>query len=61
MPVITLEAAKLSKDQKKQLVNEFTVAASKIMNIPEQAIFVFLKENELENIGVGGQLLSHRK
>lgn len=61
MPVITLEAAKLNKDQKKQLVNEFTVVASKIMNIPEQAIFIFLKENELENIGVGGQLLSDRK
>ena len=50
MPVITLEAAKLNKDQKKQLVNEFTATASKIMNIPEQAIFVFLKENSLENI-----------
>ncbi|WP_026881563.1 4-oxalocrotonate tautomerase DmpI [Clostridium akagii] len=61
MPVITLEAAKLNKDQKKQLVNEFTVTASKIMNIPEQAIFIFLKENSLENIGVGGQLLSDRK
>lgn len=37
MPVITLEAAKLSKDQKSQLVKELTKKASEIMNVPEQA------------------------
>ena len=61
MPVITLEAGKLNKEQKSQLVKEFTVTASKVMNVPEQAFIVLLKENEQDNIGVGGQLLSERK
>lgn len=61
MPVITLEAGKLSKEQKSQLVKEFTSTASKVMNVPEQAFIVLLKENEQDNIGFGGQLLSERK
>ncbi|MBP2655477.1 MAG: hypothetical protein H6Q73_3046, partial [Firmicutes bacterium] len=32
-----------------------------IMNVPEHAIFVFLKENESDNVGVGGKLLSELK
>lgn len=60
MPVITLEGPELSKEQKIKLVKEFTASAAKIMNIPEQAFVVLLKENEKENIGVGGQLLSER-
>ncbi|WP_100487290.1 4-oxalocrotonate tautomerase DmpI [Sporolactobacillus pectinivorans] len=58
MPVITLEAGKLNKEQKSQLVKELTDKASKIMNVPEQAFVVLLKENEADNIGTGGQLLS---
>ncbi|AKG34795.1 4-oxalocrotonate tautomerase DmpI [Paenibacillus durus] len=60
MPVITIEAAKLTKEQKRKLVNELTASASNIMNIPEQAFFVFVKENERDNIGVAGQLLADR-
>ncbi|WP_438497083.1 4-oxalocrotonate tautomerase DmpI [Paenibacillus sp. IHBB 3054] len=60
MPVITIEAAKLSKEQKKMLVTEVTSSASSIMNVPESAFIVLVKENELENIGVAGQLLADR-
>lgn len=60
MPVITVEGAKLSKEQKSQLVKQLTSAAAKIMNTPEQAFVVLLKENEKDNIGVGGQLLSEK-
>jgi len=61
MPVITVEAGKLNKEQKGQLVKELTETASKVMNVPEQAFIVLLKENEQDNIGFGGQLLSERK
>ena len=61
MPVITLEAGKLNKEQKSELVKELTGTASKIMNVPEQAFIVLLKENDQDNIGFGGQLLSERK
>jgi 4-oxalocrotonate tautomerase len=61
MPVITLEAGKLNTDQKRQLVRELTDTAAKVMQIPEQAFIVLLKENEMENIGAGGELLSERQ
>ncbi|MGG0471490.1 4-oxalocrotonate tautomerase DmpI [Priestia aryabhattai] len=60
MPVITVEAAKLTKEQKGKLVKELTTSAANIMNLPEQAFYVFVKENEKENIGVAGQLLSDK-
>jgi 4-oxalocrotonate tautomerase len=60
MPVITLEAGRLNKEQKSQLVKELTSKASEIMNVPEQAFIVLLKENEMDNIGFGGKLLSER-
>lgn len=60
MPVITLEAGKLNKEQKSQLVKELTGIASKVMNVPEQAFIVLLKENEMDNIVLGGKLLSDR-
>lgn len=60
MPVITLEAGKLSKEQKSLLVKQFTNTASKVMNVPEQAFIVLVKENESENIGLGGQLLADK-
>ncbi|AIY07102.1 4-oxalocrotonate tautomerase DmpI [Paenibacillus polymyxa] len=60
MPVITIEAAKLTKEQKRKLVKDLTTSASTIMNIPEQAFFVFVRENELDNIGVAGRILADK-
>ncbi|SFB63012.1 4-oxalocrotonate tautomerase [Cohnella sp. OV330] len=60
MPVITIEAAKLTMEQKRSLAKELTASASKIMNVSEQALYVFIKENETENIGVAGQLIADR-
>lgn len=60
MPVITLEAAHLTYEQKQQLAKEFTESAARIMNTSPSAIYVFLKENDLDHIGVGGKLLSER-
>ena len=61
MPVITLEAGSLTKEQKEQLAKELTASASKIMGIPEQAFVAIIRENNPDNIGVGGILLSERK
>lgn len=58
MPVITIEAGKLSEDQKRTLVAELTASASTIMRAPESAFIVLIKELEKENIGFGGELLS---
>lgn len=60
MPVITLEAARLTREQKQKLAKELTERAAKIMNTSPSAIYVFLKENELDNVGVSGKLLSDK-
>ena len=60
MPAIIVEATELTKDQKEQLVKEFTASASKIMNLSSEAFFIFIKENKKENVGVAGKLLSDR-
>ena len=58
MPVITIEAGKLNKEQKRTLVTELTTSASTIMNVPESAFIVLIKESDRENIGFGGKLLA---
>ncbi|AYD39652.1 4-oxalocrotonate tautomerase [Clostridium fermenticellae] len=61
MPLIKIEGPKITKQQKEQLVNELVTSASKILNIPEQAFVTLIKENELENIGSGTELLSNKQ
>lgn len=60
MPVITVEAGKMDKNKKARLVKELTQKASEILGIPEQAFVTLLKENDPDNVGTGGQLLSDK-
>ncbi len=58
MPFITIDAGRMSKDQKKALIKEITKLASEILNIKEEAFSVLLRENDPDNIGTGGRMLS---
>ncbi len=58
MPVITIEAGKMSREQKATLVKELVSKASETLNIPEQAFVTLIRENEFDNIGNGTKLLS---
>jgi 4-oxalocrotonate tautomerase len=58
MPVITIEAGKMNKEQKEALIHGCTKTASEILKIHEQAFVVILKENDADNIGTGGKMLS---
>lgn len=60
MPVITIEASKMSKEKKAQLVSELVSKASEILTIPEQAFVTIIRENDFDNIGNGTQLLSDK-
>ncbi|MEO1770526.1 4-oxalocrotonate tautomerase DmpI [Candidatus Enterococcus ferrettii] len=60
MPVINFEVGKLSTEQKRQVVKEFTETAVKVTGLPAEAFYIFIKENAAENIGVGGILQSER-
>ena len=60
MPAIIMELAPLDKEKKAQLVREVTECTARATGLPPETIFVFIKENSLENIGVGGTLLAER-
>ncbi|MGZ7116669.1 MAG: 4-oxalocrotonate tautomerase DmpI [Methanobacterium sp.] len=61
MPVITIEGPKLSKEQKAELVKEISETASRVMNIPVEAMITIIREVESENVGTGNILLCDRK
>jgi len=58
MPFISIEAGKMTKEQKKELIEKFTRSASEVLKIPKNAFMVMIKENDLDNIGTGGKVLS---
>ncbi len=60
MPVITVEISKLNREQKKQLVQDMTETIVKVTGLPPETVTVYLKENELDNIGFCGRLLSEK-
>ena len=58
MPIIKLEAAKVTTEQKEKLIADLTKVASKHLGVPEEFFYVLIKENELDNWGVGGKTLT---
>ncbi|KAB2950757.1 4-oxalocrotonate tautomerase [Heliorestis acidaminivorans] len=59
MPFIKIEAGKINTtEQKEKLIFGLTKVASEVLNLPEDKFIVLLKENELDNWGVGGEMLS---
>jgi 4-oxalocrotonate tautomerase len=61
MPVITINCPKVTKEQKARLVKELVTSASEILNIPKEGFITYVKENDLDNIGVGTELLSDKR
>lgn len=57
MPVITIDGPKLSKEQKEELVKQFSETTSKVTGLPIEAMTVIIRECEPENVGVRGCLL----
>jgi len=60
MPIITIDGPKLTKEQKAELVKEFSETASRIMNLPVQSMITIIREVESENVGTGNILLCDR-
>ncbi|MEI6122865.1 MAG: 4-oxalocrotonate tautomerase DmpI [Bacteroidota bacterium] len=60
MPVITIEGPALKLETKERLAKEMTLLASTLMDIPEDAYVVLIKENHYENMAQGGILISEK-
>jgi 4-oxalocrotonate tautomerase len=57
MPVILVNALKQSDvDKKRRLVAKITDAMVDIYGVPREAVIVAIKEDEPENVGIGGVL-----
>ena len=61
MPTVTVDGPRIKDiDKKRVLVKEVTDAVSKAHGLPRELIVVVLKENDPENVSVGGQLIIDR-
>ena len=58
MPQIQVEMGPATKEQKERLIKELTKSASEILGVNESSFYVLIKENSLDNWGVGGKMLS---
>ena len=61
MPYIQMDIASATKEQKKQLIESFTRSASEILGFDESLFYVNIKENNPDNWGIGGVVLSEWK
>ncbi len=60
MPFIQFDGPELSKEKKAELVAKLTQASAEVLELPEQAFQILIRENSMDNIGAGGKLLSER-
>jgi 4-oxalocrotonate tautomerase len=62
VPTITVEGPPVSTEKKRTLVKALTEAAvAAYEGIRTDAFVVLIRENEAENVGVGGELLCDRR
>ena len=61
MPNITFDGPRIEDVAKKrELIRSVTDAAAKAYGLPKQAMVVLIRENDPENVGIGGELLADR-
>ena len=58
MPLISIDAVHPTKEQKEKLVAELTKTASGILGVDEKFFYVLVKENDMDNWGIGGKTLT---
>ena len=58
MPTIFFYGLALEVEKKRELIKDFTEAASKATGIDQSAFVVYLRESKPDEVGVGGKLLS---
>ena len=61
MPNITFDGPRIEDiGAKRELIKNVTDAAVKAYGLPKQAMIIVIKENNPENVGIGGELLVDR-
>ena len=61
MPSIEVNGPKIASiEKKRELVEKLTQAMVDVYGLPKEAFTVLIRENNPENVGVGGQLVADR-
>jgi len=61
MPNITFDGPRIDDiGKKRELIKAVTDAAVQAYGLPKQAMVILIKENNPENVGIGGELLADR-
>jgi 4-oxalocrotonate tautomerase len=61
MPVISWVGGKLTREQKKELIQRLTDAAVEVTRVPARFHVVIVTEHQDENLGVGGETVEELK
>jgi 4-oxalocrotonate tautomerase len=61
MPVISWEGGRLTKEQKKELIQRFTEVAVEVTKVPAKFYSVLIREQLDENLGVAGETVEEIK
>jgi len=61
MPIISWEGGKLSKEQKKDLIQKFTEVAVEITKVSAKFYSVVIREQQDENLGFAGETVEEIK
>jgi 4-oxalocrotonate tautomerase len=61
VPIITASGPHLSVEQKRKLAEKLTDAACAVYEHPRESIIVIIRENDPENVAVGGKLVRDRQ
>jgi 4-oxalocrotonate tautomerase len=61
VPIITIETAPLSAEQKEKIIKEYTRITCEVTGLPAQAMIVLVHELSPDSIGLYGEQLSKMK
>jgi len=61
MPIIKIDIASVTKEQKVRLIEKLTAVSAEITKIPQSAFTIIINELGDDNIGVGGKTLGEVK
>ena len=61
MPIINVEGPRISDiEKKRRFAQDLSEVAARYYDMPVEKIILLIKENEPENVAVGGELIADR-
>ena len=61
MPIIEVSGPFITTEQKRAMARGLTDVAAEVYDRPKEQIIVIIRENQPENVGVGGELVGDRQ